>query len=48
MNREEVYETLKKYDHDLYQYYIKNAAYLGPGAYHYAEKLKREHEAKRS
>lgn len=39
MTREEVYETLKKYDPELYEYYMKNAWYFGMGAYNYAAYL---------
>ena len=44
MNREEAMQIFKKYDRDMYEYYMKNAWYLGSGALMYAEKLKREHE----
>lgn len=39
MTRDEVYETLKKYDPELYEYYMKNAWYFGMGAYNYAAYL---------
>lgn len=44
MDREEIYEILERYDHNLYEYYMINAAYMGVGARWYAEKLKKEHE----
>lgn len=43
MSRDEVYETLKKYDPEAYEYYKKNAWYFGMGARRYAEYLI-EHE----
>ena len=47
MSREEVYETLKKYDPEAYEYYKKNAWYFGMGARRYAEYLI-EHERRAS
>ena len=47
MNNDEIMEILKKYDRLLYEYYIKNAWFLGCDARRWAEKLKRENEIER-
>ena len=46
MDRETAFEILKKYDKETYDYYMRSAYCFGPGALHYAEYLKRQHESR--